>query len=108
MIKRNIRHVKGDTLSFDVKVSDLDAASVSSIYFSAKVNPTDSTYAFQKSLSNGITLVDTNMYKVRVAPADTASLPVGKYYFDLQIGLGDDIYTVLMGIMDLVQDVTVP
>ena len=106
MEKRNINLVRGDTLAFDVKVSELDGSDITSMYFSAKKKATDTEYAFQKSLSDGITLVAENTYKVRVAPEDTADLDVGKYVYDLQIGLGPDIYTILMGVIALIQDVT--
>lgn len=102
---KKIVMVRGDTLAFDMTLYDVEAT-VESIYFSCKKCPTDDEYVFQKSLGNGVTCVDTDVYRVRVAPADTASLPAGDYAYDLQLGLGADIYTILCGKLVLRQDVT--
>lgn len=102
---KNIVMVRGDTLAFDMTLYDVDAT-VESIYFSCKKYPTDDEYAFQKSLGNGITCVDDAVYRIRVAPADTANLPAGEYAYDLQLGLGADIFTILYGRLMLKQDVT--
>ena len=102
---QNLSMVRGDTLTFDMTLYDVDAT-VESIYFSCKKCATDDEYAFQKSLGNGITCVDDAVYRVRVAPADTANLPAGEYAYDLQLGLGADIFTILYGRLILKQDVT--
>ena len=75
-ITQNITFVRGDTLQFDVHLTDVEAT-VESMFFSAKKSATDTEYAFQKSLDDGITLVDENVYRVRVAPEDTAQLTAG-------------------------------
>ena len=103
---QNLSMVRGDTLSFDVRLSDLDGASISSLYFTVKRKASDAEYIFQKSLANGITLVEGTTYRVRVAPEDTDGVTAGKYAYDLQIGVGTDIYTLLMGTLTIVQDVT--
>ena len=105
---KNIDLVRGDTLAFDVKVSELGGGSVASMFFSVKKKATDTQYVFQESIGHGITLLSGGTYKVRVAPGDTAPLPPGKYAYDLQIGIGQDIYTMLMGTLTLIQDVTTP
>lgn len=105
MMNKSIIMVRGDTLAFDMKLTDL-AATVESIYFSVKRKAKDDEYVFQKSLDDGITETVTNTYRVRVAPEDTADLPAGTYSYDLQLGLGSDIYTILMGNLTLKQDVT--
>jgi hypothetical protein len=50
--------------------------------------------------------VDIGEYAVRLAPEDTQSLEVGRYYYDLQVGNGSDEFTILRGILNLVYDVT--
>lgn len=105
MIQKNIEMIRGDTLAFDLTLTDV-VATVETIFFSCKRKAADPEYVFQKSLEDGITEVDTMKYRIRVAPEDTADLDPGRYDYDLQLGLGADIYTILMGKLTLRQDVT--
>ena len=105
-VEQNLTMVRGDTLSFDLVLSDLDGSTVTSIFFTAKKKATDETPVFQKSLGDGISLLEGSTYRVRVAPEDTAGVAAGKYAYDLQIGVLSDIYTVLMGTLQVIQDVT--
>lgn len=106
---QNLKMVRGDTLSFGVEIGgiteDLDSA-----FFSVKKDIDSSDFIFQKSLSDGIwkeeTGEDSVLYGVRIAPEDTADVVPGNYYYDLQIGLNDDVFTVLLGVLTIEQDVT--
>lgn len=100
-----IKMTRGDTLAFNLTLSNVQAT-VESIFFSCKQIPASGAYAFRKSLGDGINLVSGSTYRVRVAPEDTAQLKPGKYSYDLQLGLGADIYTVLMGTLTIGWDVT--
>lgn len=104
-MKKNFEMVKGDTLAFVFEIEDF-TEDLASCYFSCKKNSEDVAYVFQKSLENGITKLDTGKYKVRVAPEDTKTLQIGKYYYDLQIGVGEDIYTILRGQLFLDEEIT--
>ncbi len=107
MKKLDLNFVKGDTFSFSFEVSGL-TDDLASAYFSCKESEDDSTnYSFQKSLSNGITKLETGIYQVRIAPEDTASLEAGTYYYDLELGIGSDIFTILKGKLVLEQDITI-
>lgn len=101
--------IKGDTLAFNMEIENMTNP-LASAYFSCRKNYDDVNYAFQKTLSNGITLLShTNgvgLYLVKVAPEDTETLEAGQYHYDLQIGIGDDIYTVIKGVLELDEDVT--
>lgn len=101
----NLESLRGDTLAFGVEIEGL-TTDLATAYFSCKSDPTDTTYIFQKSLTDGITKVSTGTYRVRVAPEDTKNLDAGTYYYDLQIGVSSDIYTIMIGKLKLVQDVT--
>lgn len=98
--------VRGDTLGFDITLSNLGSATVTSLVFSAKQNPKASEYAFHKAIGDGIEHLEGNTYHVRVAPNDTADLTPGKYSYDIQVGLDSDIYTPVMGTLTIRQDVT--
>lgn len=106
MINKTIELTRGDTLAFDVTISEIDGVTIESMYFSVKKKPSDTEYIFQKSIGNGITQLDELKYRVRIAPEDTYEIVAGKYAYDLQIGLGGDIYTPLMGTFKLNWDVT--
>lgn len=97
--------VRGDTLAFGVEIEGLDQ-SLDTCYFSCKTDPNDTEYVFQKSLEDGITVVEQGKYRVRVAPEDTENVAPAKYFYDLQIGINGDIYTVLKGKLDITYDIT--
>ena len=105
-IIENLFLVKGDTFAFDLIISDIQEADITSIFFSIKKDKEDKNYTLQKSLSDGITLIDTLKYCVRIEPQDFEILPCGSYYYDLQITLGDEIYTVMMGTLRVEEDIT--
>lgn len=100
----NLCMVRGDTLAFSFEVEGIDT--LDTAYFSCKANADDTEYVFQKSLTDGISLVETGKYRVRVAPEDTSNIEVGSYYYDLEIGANSDIFTILKGILKVEQDVT--
>lgn len=109
--RNNIRHVKGDTYS-----SALEAVNeeVDSAYFTCRDSQNDdSNILFEKSLNNGISLVGTRVteegetvyqYAVRIAPADTKDIQSGTYFYDLQVGLNGDIFTIMKGKFIIEQD----
>lgn len=104
----NLEMTKGDTFSFGLEIVDL-GQSVESAYFTVKNNYDDETYIFQKSLDNGIELDhiegDNYFYKVRIAPNDTKNLEPKKYYYDFEINLNNDTFTILKGILDIEFDI---
>lgn len=104
----NMKMVRGDTLSFAIQytfdektIQDLDTC-----YFSCKKNSDDEEYIFQKSLNDGISKVADGQYRIRIAPEDTEDIEVGNYFYDLEIGLNGDKFTVLNGILRIEADVT--
>lgn len=103
----NLEMTKGDTFSFGVEFEDL-GQEIEEAYFTVK-NNYDDLSLFQKSLDNGIELdhIDGNnyYYKVRIAPEDTENLEPKKYYYDFEIRINGDVFTILKGILDLEFDV---
>ena len=104
---QNITMVKGDTLAFNVQVFDEnhDPVTVNSAFMTCKKRPNSTDKVFQKSLDNGIVQSD-GMMVVRVAPEDTSEADAGQYFYDFQIGIGEDRFTIMIGILSLEQDVT--
>ena len=109
MENKNITMTKGDTLSFVVEISDQEKEplDVETAFFTCKKNFTDEVNVFKKSIGSGITRMDAGQYTVRVAPEDTESIEAGKYFYDLQVGLNSDVFTIMKGIIEIEQDVTV-
>lgn len=104
-MKKNLTMIRGDTLAFTFEVEGLQE-DLGSCYFSCKKTIDDENYTFQKSLENGITKVETGKYKVRIAPSDTHNLELGNYIYDLQIGIGEDIYTIMLGPLSIEKEIT--
>ena len=102
--EKNFFHVRGDTLAFNFKMLDYTDA-LTGAYFSCKKNYDATDYIFQKSLGDGITSMGDGVYEVRVAPEDTAEADIQAYYYDLRIEAGNDVYTIVRGIMTLVDQI---
>ena len=110
--KNNIRHVRGDTYSSALVVENLEQ-DLDEAYFTCRDTLNDnSTILFEKSLNDGITLVeydehkDIRKYAIRVDPGDTENIQSGTYYYDLQVNVNGDIFTVMKGKFIIEQDAT--
>ena len=110
--KNDIRHVRGDTLSHPIYVENL-YQDLESVYFTCRDSLNDdSEILFEKSLNNGITYFyydeekDIRTYIVRIAPADTKDLQSGTYYYDEQIAVNGDVFTIMKGRFIIEQDAT--
>ena len=108
--KNDIRHIKGDTFSCAFIIENL-GQDIETAKFTCRNTLNDnSNVLFQKSLNNGITLVETDAendikkYAVRVAPIDTKNLQSGTYYYDLEVGVNGDIFTLMKGRFIIEQD----
>ncbi len=101
---QNITMFRGDTLCFNAEVFDTDGDPVilDSASFTCKKSVT-SDNTFKKSLNNGITQTDS-IITVRVAPEDTKDVEAGNYYYDFEIGVGDDVFTIMSGMLTIEQD----
>lgn len=112
MEDQNISMIRGDTLAFNLVLYDengeLYTEDLTDAYFTCKSNKIDDRYAFIKTLANenGITKVKDGVYLIKVAPEDTRSLEAGRYFYDLQVGMNDDVFTVMHGVLEIEQDVT--
>lgn len=107
----NIDMIRGDTLNIQLEIESDTVLDLTSddfqITFSLKRSATDSTYVFQKD-KTAVTSPADNVFILRVAPEDTTNLISGFYYYDIQLNIGDDIYTVAIGKLHLAIDITRP
>ena len=108
MQDHNITMVRGDTLSFGVEIVDQYGAAldINAAYFTCKANPLSSSPTFQKTLGSGIEQDSTGKYTVRVSPTDTSSLAVGRYYYDFVVERSIDTFTIMRGVLEILQNVT--
>lgn len=107
MTRQDFVTVRGDTFSIKLELVDVDpSVTVESVYFTVKSYPESKAFIFQKSLGHGIEPTDDNGVIITVAPEDTHDVPAGEYVYDLQLGLGSSIYTIIMGNYTIIQDVT--
>lgn len=105
---KDFKLVRGDSLNFGFRVLELSEP-IEGVTFSCKKSTQDTEYVFQKTLGDGIeysTDEEGARYDVHIAPEDTAELPVRRYSYDLEVEIGSDIFTLLLGRIDLVADVT--
>ena len=106
MSETNITMIKGDTLSFGIEIDGLEGQDLDSAYFTCKEIPTSNNHLFKKSIGNGITKQSDGKYIIRVAPADTENATAGMYHYDCEIGINGDVYTIMLGMLEILQDVT--
>ena len=110
-MRTNLEMIRGDTLSFAFEVEfDEAPQKLEKADFTCKTNFDDNDALFHKELENGINFSKQDgtklYYIVRVAPEDTENLEAGMYYYDLQIELNGDVFTILNGALKIEEDVT--
>lgn len=107
----NIDTIRGDTLNIQLEFESDTVLDLSSedfdITFSLKQYATAVPYVFQKD-KTAVTEIGDNIFMLRIAPEDTVDLVPGYYYYDIEVRLGDDIYTVAIGRMHIEVDITRP
>ena len=109
-MEQNLSITRGDTASFNLQFVDFDgdlANDLESMLFTVKESINGSAL-FQKSLGSGISAIFDGIYVVRIAPEDTEDLNLGYYYYDLEIRLNSDAFTLLKGVIEITYDVTNP
>lgn len=106
MKKLDLEMVRGDTLAFNLVFEEGVGDNVSSIIMTCRKRDTNLGYVFKKQIGDGVRRTDTNTYRVRVAPEDTETIASGTYVYDVEVGIGEDIYTILLGDLKIRQDVT--
>ena len=111
MEKTNFEMIKGDTLSFAVEIEfDDKPQELEKAFFTCKRNLDDGDVVFQKTLEYGISLKKRERnkmyYVVRIAPKDTKDIEAGHYFYDMQIEINGDVFTILTGVLKVRYGVT--
>lgn len=92
---QNIKMTRGDTFAFALELEGL-GQDLDSAFFTCRESY-DGDVVFQKSLSNGISKVEDGVYRVRIAPEDTKNIECKHYYYDFEINVNSDSFTLLKG-----------
>lgn len=100
MMDNEIFLPRGTSLSIGIWVQDADGQpyydSGDTVRFGVKYDPDDTTYAVQKTAAYD---EDNGCYVVTLVPSDTASLPFGRYWYDIGLqtdGEDEDDYYMLV------------
>jgi hypothetical protein len=100
IIGTNIYHIRGDTDSFDVDLTQEDGSDIGpyTAVFSVKKNITDAAYALQCPVQDGIVSLTHDM---------TAHLDAGDYVWDIEVRTqGGGVQTIGPGLFRVIADVT--
>ena len=111
-IRQDIAIVQGDTMSFGFRLKGLEGQTPSSIYFTCKETIESETPLFQVSDTNNIHLdnydedTDTYTYTVRIPPHLTKTVPLGRYFYDLEFEVNGDTFTLMKGRFAIEYEIT--
>lgn len=111
MEKTNFEMIKGDTLSFAVEIEfDDKPQELEKAFFTCKKNLDDGDVVFQKTLEDGISFRKQERnkmyYVVRIVPEDTKDIEAGHYFYDMQIEINSDVFTILTGALKVRYGIT--
>lgn len=108
MENENITMARGDTVAFNAEILDDkgNVVLVDSADFTCKKRLSEQGNVFHKSLGAGIQQSD-GLLTVRIAPEDTKEVDAGRYFYDFCLGIENDTYTVMKGVLSIEQDITV-
>lgn len=101
---QNIHMVRGDTFAFGLEIEGLDQ-DLDKAFFTCRKSY-DGDIVFQRSIGHGIEKVETGVYRVRIAPENTKDIESGHYYYDFEIGVNNDVYTLAKGDLLIEHDVS--
>lgn len=101
----NLVTTRGDTIQFAVEIDGMEGTDADAMNFTVKKNIDDTAFVIRKTLNDGITKIDDTHYRVRVAPAETENLEIGNYYYDLEMTVDSDKYTLLKGRLKVDYDI---
>ena len=91
--KRELEIVRGTTNAFGIELKDESGAEYTleagqSLVFGLKMNENDDERILIKKISNTV----NGEHYLELTPADTADLPIGRYYYDVGLQHGDNIF----------------
>lgn len=110
-VNQNIDMVRGDSLTFNFTLKGLGSeAAYTGLTVNFSVGDGENTYI---NLTNGDgveltsydSAVDTALFTVSLAPSNTKTLDVARYFYDLQIKDSETVLTLMRGYLTLLWEV---
>lgn len=101
IVQHNIEMVRGDTLEIDV-IPEGDIGTVASMRMTARRAATDEQL-FALALGSGITATDDG-WAIEVPPSATQAAVPGLYDYDIELTIGEKVYTPLFGTLRIYPD----
>lgn len=102
MEKLNISVYRGETYQRNITISNFTLP-ITNLYFTVKKTDSDKNVALQKTVGNGLTLMDydedtnTYTYLLELDTDDTENLKIGDYGYDITITAEDYKKPIVMG-----------
>ena len=100
---------RGDTGFFKFQRLDAEGQVITTIpdaiYFTVKASYADLDIAFQKKLAD-MTMDNDGTWHFTVDPADTQSLLIGNYVYDIEVNQNGYVQTIAKGSLKITQEAT--
>lgn len=111
ILSKNLEVTRGDTAKYRLKIltsNDVEITTndITNIYFSVKENFKNTDVLLQKQLNDGITLGEDGYYHIVISSTDTDELSFGDYYYDIQLNITNEKYTIVKGIFKIDWEIT--
>lgn len=102
---------RGDTCPIEFELTDnvgneLNLSNSMEIYFTVKKSYSKSEYLFQKRYSRGEITIDGKKCNLVIKHEDTANMNYGKYKYDIQFKSDDYAKTLVIGEIELTNEIT--
>lgn len=97
---------RGDTKSFEVKITDNDTpVEVDKMFFTLKTDCYCDEPLVLKKINDGI-LYEDGIYKITINPCDTEKLEYGRYLFDIEMIKNSIKKTLEFAVLYIEEEVT--
>lgn len=97
--------VRGDTLGLGLEFKNL-SATIDEVVMTCRPEFGSPTVIFSGSLTGGEVTVDGGSVYIAIPPSATAAVTPGMYVYDVEITVGSDVYTPMIGNLKLRYGVT--
>lgn len=88
--------VRGDTLGLGLEFTNLDAT-IDEVVMTCRPAFGSGTVTFSGSVTGGEVTVEGGRIYINIPPSATESVAPGMYVYDVQITVGSDVYTPMIG-----------
>jgi hypothetical protein len=105
-MEKEISFTRGDTYVIGFTTTGLEGQLDTAYFTCRKDKLRETPVLFQASLGNGISYLGDNEYQVVISSNLTKDIPVGTYYYDLELSKNNSVKTALKGKLKLTWDVT--